>query len=183
MTHVKAGGWSEAVACPTLVVNCPFSGYLHAHRGGDRGHAEEDSGAGLRHPPGPCWCQDAADGPAGISWNHSQPGKVSRWQFYLTRKIVLNSKSNKCCPVGAWSDVCFPLRVLWRWLRFSCQKSPVTPNCTDTTTSFGSASKTSPRGTVDVSGYNCSLRLVEKHSFYLFVVYPTFHLRSDSTVG
>lgn len=52
------------------------TGYLHAHRGGDRGHAEEDAGAGLRHAPGPGRCQDAADGPAGICGNDCQPGKV-----------------------------------------------------------------------------------------------------------
>lgn len=36
--------------------NCSsrFPDYIHTHRGGDRGHAEEDSGTGLRHPPGPC---------------------------------------------------------------------------------------------------------------------------------
>ena len=50
--------------------------YIHAHRGGDRGHAEEDPGAGLRHTPGPFRRKDAADGPAGISGNDCQPGGV-----------------------------------------------------------------------------------------------------------
>lgn len=61
---------------PSKKVLTPLPDYLHAHRGGHRGHAEEDSGAGLRHAPGPGRRQDAADGAAGIGGNHRQPGET-----------------------------------------------------------------------------------------------------------
>lgn len=50
--------------------------YIHTDRSGNRGHAEKDSGVGICHPPGPCRCQDAADGPSGISRHNCKPGKV-----------------------------------------------------------------------------------------------------------
>lgn len=71
-------------------------------------------------------------------------------------------------------SVCW--RGRWRWLRCSCQRSPATPNCTDTTTSYDCALKTSLRGTLWIMADVCGNWIVLSCYKLLFGGLQSLHL-------
>ena len=77
---VCIGVWSPCSLTLVPTPNRMFPGvsdHINAHGGCHRGHAEEDPGASLRHPPGPLRRQDAADGAARLCGHHGQPGNLT----------------------------------------------------------------------------------------------------------
>lgn len=113
-----------------------------AGRGGHRGHAEEDTGAGFRHRAGPARCQDATDGATGLCGAHGEPG---------TAGGAGRPPEAPPGPCGHPHEPLSPGRDPWRWPRYFWQRSQKTPNSSGITTSCGSVSRTSARSRPDPS--------------------------------